>query len=156
MDNTYRPRYAVGIVACSASKRPDGQTPLTLYRGALFSTTVRHACQRCDRVLIMSAKYGLLELNDPVQWYDTYLGHLDHRERAILRKRIVDGGKLTYAYANPRRILSYLPKLYHSELMLALPHLGAVARPYAGLNLFQLVQVLSNEVKNYGTQPARR
>lgn len=149
-------RWAVGLVACSASKRPDGLTPLTLYKGSPFSITMQHACQRCDRVLIMSAKYGLLDLSDPVRYYDTYLGDLDERQRAALCQRIRDGGKLSGV--DPKvRILSYVPEVYHELLIEALPHLAPqIRRPYAHIRSLTMLAILSKETRNYGSNPSRR
>jgi len=146
----------VGLVACSASKRPNGINPLTLYRGALFATTIHHASQRCDRILIMSAKYGLLDLADPVRYYGVYLGNLGVLERAALIAKIEGEGKMRYLQRDAR-VLSYLPMEYHSLLMQALPQLqGTISRPYAGLPMLRFIRTLSNEVKNYGAQPSRR
>lgn len=155
--SAYPPRrWAVGLVACSASKRPNGINPLTLYKGAIFATTIHHASQRCDRILIMSAKYGLLDLADPVRWYDAYLGNLDARQRAVLKAKIVDGGKLR-DFQRDASVLSYLPKDYHDLLMEALPHLAPITRrPYANLPMMRFIKVLANETKNYGKEPARR
>lgn len=152
-----RPRWHVGLVACSASKRPGGLTPLTLYKGAPFSITMQHACQRCDRVLIMSAKYGLLDLHDPVQYYDTYLGDLDAAERLALQRRIYDSSKLHYL-PDGVRILSYLPEAYHALLVEALPHLASVRvrRPYAHIRSLTMMAILSKEIRNYGKEPSRR
>lgn len=156
MSYEHRPRYSVGIIACSASKRPEGINPLTLYKGSLFATTVHHASQRCDRILIMSAKYGLLDLADPIRYYDAYLGNLDAFQRAELIAKIESEGKLRHP---PRdaRVLSYLPEDYHALLLQALPHLQPITRrPYTGLPMMAFVRTLSNEVKNYGKEPARR
>lgn len=145
------PRWDVGIVACSSSKHPGGMTPLTLYKGAPFSVTMKHACQRCDRVLIMSAKYGLLDLADPVRYYDTYIGNLSPVERALLWRDI------RYADKLPRgaTVLSYLPEAYQKLLDEALPWL-VVRRPYAHIRFITMMAILSKETKNYGKQPARR
>ena len=76
--------YDIGVIPCTSGKRPEGLTPLTLYKGLPFSLMMRHAQQRCRVILIMSAKYGLLELTDPVSWYEAYLPELSASERGKL------------------------------------------------------------------------
>ncbi len=149
-------RYELGIIPCTASKNPAGLTPLTLYKGGPFSLMMRHATQRCDRVLIMSAKYGLLDLNDPVRWYEAYLPTLDDPQKAELRARIQQQ-KITTACTSVFGAISYLPKAYWDFLSSAKPALCAdTHRPYKSLPMLTLFKVLSNEVANYGIIPARR
>lgn len=153
-----KPRtYDFGLIPCTSGKRPDGLTPLTLYKGGPFSLMMRHAQQRCGEILIMSAKYGLLGLQDPVRYYDAYLPDLTEAERAALAWRIKSSEKLLGASAPGTRILSYLPRAYHEFLAGAKPEIvGALKRPYANLPSLSLYAVLSHEIKNYGTHPARR
>lgn len=75
-------RWDVGFISCSASKNPTGTTPATLYRGNIFATQMKHAMQRCDQIIIVSAKYGLLQLTDSVSWYDQYLGGMTEEQLA--------------------------------------------------------------------------
>ena len=146
-------RWHVGLIPCTNGKNPAGLTPATLYRGGTFSLMMKHASQRCDEIIIMSARYGLLRLSDPVRWYDAYLPNLSPEERAELIVKLQGQA----AMLEGRRILSYLTHAYAACFEEALPSIKA-RRPYAGLPhmpaIFQLV--LTNEVRNYGTNPARR
>lgn len=149
-----KPHYDVALIPCTSQKNPEGKTPASLYKGGPFSLMMRHAMQRCDSVLIMSAKYGLLRLTDPVSYYDAYIGDLDKEERQALVKRI-QAEPWVELYRG--RILSYLPLAYWEVFKEAKPALAETcARPYRKLPMLTMYSVLSNEIKGYGTHPARR
>lgn len=147
-------RWDVGFIPCSASKNPTGTTPATLYKGTIFAAQMKHALQRCDQIIIVSAKYGLLRLTDQVSWYDQYLG--DMTEEDLVKWRKVVAGQLEHL---PRwywkRRLSYLPQNYQDQLLLAAPWLEPLRRPYA-VRMHTQSRILSNEIKNYATNPSRR
>lgn len=146
--------YDIGVIPCTSGKRPEGLTPLTLYKGGPFSLMMRHAQQRCRVILIMSAKYGLLELTDPVSWYEAYLPELSASERgkllSLLRAQALK--KLV-----GRKVLWYPSRGYWEAMAEACPEvIPSVIRPYRKLPSLRLFKVLSNEIKNYGQFPARR
>lgn len=147
-------RWDLALIPCTASKHLTGITPITLYKGGPFSLMMRHAQQRADQILIMSAKYGLLGLGDSVSWYDKYLGNLSPQEHARLVVRL--RGQIDPGWSGGR-VLSYLPKVYFETLLEANPAVvGAFHRPYRKLPSLRLFKVLSNEIKNYGQSPSRR
>lgn len=149
--------YDLAIIPCTSGKNPEGLTAATLYKGGPFSLMMRHANQRCEAVVIMSAKYGLLRPSDPVRYYDAYLPELNAQERAELIQRIRD---IPWVEAyKAKRICSYLPEAYFQCLAEAKPALCAsiaMRRPYRSLPMLTLYKVLSNEIKQYGKSPARR
>lgn len=147
-------RFDLAIIPCTSGKHANGLTPLTLYRGGIFSVMMRHAALRADKILIMSAKYGLLGLGDPVSWYNAYLPTLSPAERttliAVLRAQINPGW-------SDVRVLSYLPKFYYETLLEANPTVvSKFKRPYRNLGHLPLVKVLSREITNYDQFPSRR
>lgn len=148
--------YDVGIIPCTSKKRPEGATPVSLYMGTTFSLMMRHAQQRCETVLVLSARYGLLRLTDPVAYYDQHLERLTSQERAALIYRI-SAKPWVDLYAG-KRILSYLPNAYFDVLAEAKPALAAtIRRPYRSVfNNPTIRELLSWEIKNYGKNPAVR
>jgi hypothetical protein len=149
-------RYELGIIPCSKAKNVLGVTPLTLYRSTPFSVMVKHAQQRCGRILIMSAKYGLLKLDDRVANYNTYLPTLRGDHRAKLARTIDEcAHQLKLLEIHPRQVLSYLPEAYYRFLASEVPDLeewaSEIRRPYKGLPMINLVKVLSNEIKGFET-----
>ena len=157
------PRWDLGIIPCTSGKHADGVTPLTLYKGGPFATMIRHAQQRCDHVLIMSAKFGLLRLDDPVSYYDAYLPKLPPQMRERLRERTAGqlAENIPQALRKPwneRRVLSYLPEAYHDFLMVvaAESYKHVFRRPYAHLGMLTMIATLSAEIACYGSSPSRR
>jgi len=150
-------RYDLGLVPCTSKKRPDGTTPTSLYMGGPFAAMMKHAQQRCGRILIMSAKYGLLRLDEPVSYYDAYLPDLDQAQRAALIGRVRCQVESMRPWFQHQRILSYLPKAYFELLAEAEPSLCAsIRRPYKRMSRLTLIATLSAENKNYGKNPAMR
>lgn len=146
-------RYELGLIPCTKSKSPVGVTPLTLYRGSVFSTMVRHAQQRCDKILIMSAKYGLLRPDDRITHYDTYLPTLSQEQRSALRGELcVQWWAHRLKEVDPAQVLSYLPKAYY-DFLNTTSHFNmwasGIHRPYKNLPMLTLVKVLSNEIKGF-------
>ncbi len=141
-------KYDVGLIPCTASKNPEGLTPLTLYKGGPFSLMVRHARQRCKRIVIMSAKYGLLEESDRVQYYDTFIDDLTDDQKFLLMRGVRD--TLNCIMWRNSSVLSYLWKPYwavFSEANEPRYHIK-VRTPYMGTPSLVLYKVLSNELQS--------
>jgi len=147
-------RYEIGLIPCTKTKSPIGITPPTLYKGGPFSLMMRHAQQRCDRVIIMSAYFGLLKMDDRVHDYEAYLPGLDEAARRALALRIVERSDLL----DGASICSYLPKAYYEFLAAVIdPQIvQRIRRPYRNLPMLSLYKVLSNEIKGHETGLARR
>jgi len=150
-------RYDVALIPCTASKHATGRTPLTLYKGGPFSLMIRHAQQRADLILIMSAKYGLIDINADVFFYNAYLPDLTPQARARLIVRLRDQIDKRYGLLHDGRVLSYLSKAYHGALEEANMSVASrLHRPYKKLPMLPLFRILSNEIKHYGQHPSRR
>jgi hypothetical protein len=134
--------WPLAIIPCTSSKNPTATVARSLYRSTGFALMMQHAQQRAERILIMSAFYGLLELDSPVRYYDAYLPGLARGEReALMAKLRVQAEALP-----PQRILSYLPYAYHKALLEARPVLAdLMVRPYA-LPMFAQFKLLKQEI----------
>lgn len=68
----------VGLVACGKQKQPGIHTARYLYTSSLFKKSIHAAIRRCGRTdtFILSAKYGLLDVDQPVRDYDQSLAQL--------------------------------------------------------------------------------
>lgn len=155
------PRYDFGLISCTNRKNPQGMTARTLYTGGIFSTQMRHAQQRCDQVLIMSAKFGLLRPEDQVSYYDAYLPELSPQMRVRLIVRMREQAQRLIWDRMPDgqlpTILSYLPKAYAEAFTEADDLLGnLMRRPYQHHAMLQLTALLSAEIVTYGTMEQRR
>ncbi len=145
--------YELGLIPCTKTKNPVGVTALTLYRSSPFSVQLRHAQQRCSRILIMSAKYGLLRLGDRVAFYEAYLPTLTEEQQVALRdelRRKAHEHALTRT--PPNQVLCYLPRAYYEFLVgtdLISNWAQKIHRPYKSLPTLTLTKVLSNEIKGF-------
>lgn len=147
--------YDLALIPCSKKKSPVGITPATLYKSAAFSLMLRHAQQRCKQVLIMSARHGLLRLQDRVAPYDAYLPDLTLEQRALLAVE-VKAKLLEYEVISipPDRVLSYLPLAYFEFLAsidIARDWAREIHRPYKSLGLLTGMKVLSDELHKFKT-----
>lgn len=156
-------RWQVGIIPCTSTKNPNATTARSLYRGGPFATMMTHARQRCDRIFIMSALFGLIPEDHSVHYYDLYLGDHTKAQRAEYLRLLAPQsaelrGMLRIDPDGSRyQVLSYLPQMYHDVLMEADPILKHwYRRPYAHIRSLTMFSILSNEIKNYGLLPARR
>lgn len=87
--NTYLPQSALallgtssgkrrlGIVSCGKAKLSQASEASALYTSPLFRKSHAIASATCDRVLILSAKHGLIESNDVIEPYDVSANELD-------------------------------------------------------------------------------
>lgn len=154
-------RYDLALIPCSSKKNPTASTAQTLYSSGLFKLMMQHAVLRADRILILSAKYGLLAPEDAVSYYDTYLPDLDRKGREELAKRVQL--QLLFpatAGEGPQRVLSYLSKAYNDFLTQDvapgfIEH-WRMRRPFAGLSMFKLTEALSLEIRYFNVYPSRR
>ena len=99
------------IIPCGQKKRNYSCKAKDMYIGAYFKTCLQYARKFCkdDAIYILSAKYGLLSLQDIISPYEKKLGNigcisvLEVKEQAISRKIIDEeciilGGKLYRNY----------------------------------------------------------
>lgn len=63
----------VALIGCGAQKAATTCSASELYRSQLFQASLRWALINCDRVLILSAKHGLLSPDILVEPYDQAL-----------------------------------------------------------------------------------
>lgn len=72
-------RYAFAILACSASKLDRRAPAHELYTGQLFRLSLQVANLTADRILILSAKHGVVGIDDVLDPYDESLPKEKHR-----------------------------------------------------------------------------
>lgn len=76
---------AIALIACCKSKdwSLEPKTPDKLYTGQLFQAQLAYARQRLpdEQIYILSAKYGLVGLSQPIHPYEQTLNGMDSAER---------------------------------------------------------------------------
>ena len=81
-------KVSLGLIACSKSKGPKRSLAFLLYQGALFRKSLSLASRRCDHVCILSAKHGLVNLNDPLEPYEQTLSGMALSERKAWARKV--------------------------------------------------------------------
>ena len=141
------------LIACAKTKRNTRSPARDLYRSPLFLKSLAYAEQHADDVLIVSAKHGLVELDDELDPYDLTIGDLDRSGRAWL------SGKIDGAFARWRsRTLPILERgsiqvlagdAYVRALMpTAVGSLG-FRTPLAGLQIGERLAWLNTRLRPY-------
>ncbi|WP_162806603.1 DUF6884 domain-containing protein [Sphingosinicella terrae] len=71
----------IAFVACSKTKAKEVMPAAALYTSPLFKKSLLAALDLADKVYILSAEHGLLDLGEPVSPYDTTLKTMRRDER---------------------------------------------------------------------------
>lgn len=80
----------IGVVACSKSKLCHGAPARELYTSPLFKLSLAYAEQHCDKVYVVSAFHGLVELDQELDPYDRTLSKMPQKARIAWGIRIAD------------------------------------------------------------------
>lgn len=76
-----RLRQQIAFIACSKSKKRIPDKARKFYQGSLFKKALCFCEARFDRIYILSAKYGLVGLDDVLSPYDLTLNRMTRPER---------------------------------------------------------------------------
>lgn len=70
------------LVTCVAEKQHQKSTAKDMYTGELFDKLMTYAASlKPDNIFILSGKYGLLSLNDIIEYYDVNLNKCSKKEQ---------------------------------------------------------------------------
>lgn len=72
---------SIAFIACSKTKRSVPCKARDMYQGALFKKSLQYCLQNYDEVYILSAKYGLLQLDDIIAPYEFTLNQVSRKEK---------------------------------------------------------------------------
>lgn len=67
----------IGVINCGKQKQQKQCRAGDMYTSSFFKMNLEHAKSQCKKVVILSAKYGVLELDDIIQPYDLALATFD-------------------------------------------------------------------------------
>lgn len=76
----------IGLVSCSVTKLLRAAPARELYTSALFRKSLAHAERSCERVYVLSALHGLVELDCRLEPYNRRLG--SKKERGAWAHRV--------------------------------------------------------------------
>ena len=117
--------HVVGIIPCSAAKGQMKDQAEFLYVSQNFQAQLECAKSNCDEVLILSAKHGLLSLDEWVEPYDVKMGEGSPEEITWqeiahqVRNRFMEWNEETYSWEMPEDGLAFdawLPRQYFNKL----------------------------------------
>ena len=78
------------LISCASKKRSKKSKAKDLYISPLFKYNVQYAKSlNPDKIFILSAKYGLLDLNEEIEPYNTTLNKMNKFERKEWSKKIL-------------------------------------------------------------------
>ncbi|MFI8183945.1 hypothetical protein OG539_06830 [Actinacidiphila glaucinigra] len=89
--NTSGPRPELVVVPCGVRKLDHPARAADMYTGS-YHRACRRAAEALhpDRLMILSARYGLLDLDDEIEPYDTPHGHAEAATAALLHAQAAD------------------------------------------------------------------
>lgn len=132
----------VAFVACSKTKRPYPTAAGHLYVSALFRKSMLFALTNADRVYILSAKHGVLELGDRIAPYDVTLGALSGEEKRAWARSVEPSLKRVLSRGDTAVFLAGAE--YQKDLVPIVRAIGArVQIPLGNLSLGRRLQYLT-------------
>lgn len=107
------------IIPCGASKLPTAAAAAELYTGSMFKDALRTALSMTseDNIRIMSAKHGLLKLDQIVEPYELKMGQPGSVSLDALRYQLRDLYESHYLHEYD--IHTLLPRAYYETLWAA-------------------------------------
>lgn len=140
----------VGITACSKSKQGGPESSETwpareLYDSWLFDERTKALEATCDRWAIFSAKFGYVEPDDRLPWYDCRLSNLPEDEQQERAQAVANNVQ------DADTVMILMGRDYADPLIRALPDAVDVEDPLKGVGLFDQRAQLK---ELYGHRPA--
>lgn len=147
----------IALIACCKSKdfSLDAQPARKVYTGQLFRAQLAYACQRLPdgQIYILSAKYGLLALDELILPYEQTLNRMDAAERYAWAWDV----DVTFKYRCPEAKMVWMMagKKYREYLVKRLEERGIeIVRPHpAGLGYGQQVKWYQQQVNTIMPKP---
>ena len=81
----------IALISCVSKKKDFATTAENLYDSPLFKYALQYA-KMCkpDKIYILSARYGLLEVDDQIKLYNTTLNDMSSKERKTWSKLVLE------------------------------------------------------------------
>ncbi len=129
----------VVLISCVSKKLPHKAKARNLYISPLFRMHLRYARQFSpQKVFVLSAKYGLVGLDEEIEPYDVTLNTMSARERKQWAAKVIEQLREHCDLENDHFVILAGEK-YRQHL---LPHLKSYEVPLAGLPIGKQLQFL--------------
>lgn len=128
----------IGITACSKSKKGGEDSPIKQmqaqdrYDSWLFDSRVEALEAHCDDWIIFSGKFGCLEPDDLIEWYDQELGNQPEEKQQELANDVA----CYVEEAGATKVLILMGRDYAEPLKTALSEDIEIWDPLEGVELF--------------------
>ena len=130
------------LISCVSKKLPDKARAKDLYISPLFRMNLKYAQHFSpQKVFILSAKYGLVRLDEEIEPYDVTLNKMSACERRIWAAQVVSQLRAHSDLGNDHFVI-LAGKKYRQHL---LPHLKSYEVPLAGLPIGKQLQFLKEK-----------
>ena len=135
----------ITLISCVSKKQSIRSVASKLYTSSLFKFNLRYAQKiHSDKIFILSAKYGLITLDEEIEPYDITLNNMRASERENWAEMVVE--KLRgLANLHKDRFVLLAGVRYREHL---LPHFNSYEIPMKGLKIGQQLQFLKRQLEN--------
>lgn len=128
----------LALISCGKAKRQGTHKAQDLYIGSYFKKTLSYAKKQCDEVYILSAKYGLLTLDQIVTSYELKITQMSKKQRNLWGVGVAK--QLRAKYIHQEDIYIYAGRAYYEPL---LPFLSHTTIMFEGLSMGYRMQVMT-------------
>jgi hypothetical protein len=137
--------YNITLIACSSTKTEQAMAAKDLYQGSLFKKSLAYALKTTDPkdVYIMSAKYGLVELEEIIEPYDKTVKDMSPEERSSWAKLIYDKLDEIYEEIDNFKITILAGKAYYEPLLSLIKKYDL---PLEGLRIGESMKELDEQI----------
>jgi len=134
----------VTLISCVSKKLHFKSKAQDLYQSPLFKKNLAYAKQiQSDEIYILSAKYGLLKLDDEIEPYDKTLNKMNSSEKIKWSNEIYQQLQ-KYERIDSTNFIFLAGENYRKYLVKKLPHYEV---PMKGLQIGKQLQFLTEKLK---------
>jgi len=131
------------LISCVSKKLPQKAAARDLYVSPLFRLNLQYATKLApSKIFILSAKYGLLNIDDEIEPYDVTLNNMSARERKYWANTVLD--QLSVCSNLHRDHIVFLAGIKYRQYLI--PQLKSYDVPMKGLRIGKQLQFLKREV----------
>jgi hypothetical protein len=133
------------LISCSSKKLPQRTLARDLYIGPLFKKHLQYALKLApDKIFILSAKYGLVELDEEIDTYDLTLNTMSTREMRHWAVGVLH--QLSQHADIEHDVFVFLAGAKYRKYLAS--HMAHVEVPLEGLPIGRQLQRLNEETKD--------
>lgn len=135
---------SIGLIACTKSKSTNRSPAALLYQSPLFRKSLLYSLSHTDRTYILSAKHGVLRLDDVIDPYEVSMKHLNSVQRAEWADKVALS--LTELIKSTDKVYLLAGLDYSRPLLSTLRKIGCkVISPLSGKSLGHRISWLRSE-----------